>query len=395
MKRKIINLLHLLIVSNIIFFPTFALSSETLPQFFGLYLRTGEQIIELQAGTVEGGGLSSLTRIAVSSPTPSLILYHDQHSPHDLQLTQLQYTFRVEEQEKWRPTESTSLKIAPVEGKQYMYLLAPGEPLSDGVYADHFGGLSVQGTGLKSQAYDFVVGDPEQVVDLTVHRTKAKVYAEKRETWDQAIAEYQQALSIIPEDTAHQEKLALLYYQKQDYQAAIEEFQRLLTLAPETPEVQEKLLEAYLELGRAAMQEKNHLSALEHLAQVLPLAEQINPEKLAVIAGLQAEIYYQQEDFDQAFKAAQKASEKGALSSKPYVILAFLYLRQGDQKEALKFLDQAAQKGLGNDMGGHLLVNTGYGNLTIPVKDVASVSSESVTLKTGEMFKGEVQLKIE
>jgi len=377
----------------LLLFSTPTLGAEILPQFFGLYLRTGEQIIELQADTVEGGRLASPTRIAVSTSTPSLILYHDQHSPHNLQLTQLHYTFQVGEEGKWIPTASIPLKIAPVEGKQYMYLLVPGAPLSKGVYAVHFGSLPVKGTGLESQAYDFVVGNPEQVVDLTVRRTKAEVYAAKRETWDQAITEYQQALRITPENATFQEKLALLYYQKQDYQAAIEAFQRLLTLAPETPEVQEKLLEAYLQLGRAVMQEGKYPSALEYLSQALPLAEKLDPEKVAVIAGLQAEIYYQQEDFDQAFKAAQEAAEKGAPSSKPYVILAFLHLRRGEQKEALKFLDQAAKRGIGNDVGGHLLVNTGYGNLTIPVKDVASVSSESVTLKTGEMFKGEVEFK--
>lgn len=364
-----------------------------LPQFFGLYLRTGEQIIELQAGTVEGEGLSSLTRIAVGTSAPSIILYHDQHSPHNLQLTQLGYTFRAGEEGKWMPTASIPLKIAPVEGKQHTYLLVPGKPLADGVYAAHFGSLSVKGTGLESQAYDFVVGNPEQVVDLTVHRTKAEVYAGKRETWDQAITEYQQILRITPEDASFQENLALLYYQKQDYQATIKAFKRLLSLAPETPGVQEKLLEVYLQLGHTAMQERKFVSALEYLAQALSLAEGIDPKKVADIAGLQAEIYYEQEDFDQAFKAAQNAAEKGVTSSKPYVILAFLHLRQGKQKEALKFLDQAAKRGLGSDVGGQLLVNTGYGNLTIPVKDVASVSSESVTLKTGEMFKGEVELE--
>lgn len=379
----------------LLLFSSPTLSAETLPQFFGLYLRTGEQIIELQAGTVEGGGVSSLTHIVATTPTPSLILYHDQHSPHNLKLTRLHYTFRSGEQGKWTPTESIPLKIAPVEGKQSMYFLVSGEPLVEGVYAVHFGSLAVQGTGLENSAYTFVVGTPEQVIDLTIHRTKAEIYTGQRETWDQAITEYQQALHITPADAALQEKLALLYYQKQDYQAAIEAFQHLLTLAPETVRIKEKLLDAYLELGRVAMREKKYPSALEHLAQALLLAEKVNPEKMAVIAGLQAEIYYQQEDFAQAFKAAQQAAEKGASSSKPYVILAFLYLRQGDQEKALQFLNQAAQKELGNDVGGYLLVNTGYGNLSIPVKDVSSVTPESVTVKSGEMFKGKVQLKIE
>lgn len=394
MNKKHSRHVQWLTILFLLLFSPPTLGAEILPQFFGLYLRTGEQIIELQASTVEGGGLSSLTRIAVSSPTPSLILYHDQYSPHNLQLTQLYYTFRAGEQGKWMLTESIPLKIAPVEGKQSMYLLVPGEPLAEGVYAAHFGSLAGQGTGLENHAYTFMVGNPEQVVDLTVHQTKAEVYAEKRKTWDQAIVEYQKAVHITPEDAVLQEKLALLYYQKQDYQAAIEAFQRLLTLAPETPGVQEKLLEAYLQLGRAAMQEKKYPSALEHLSQALSLAK-IDPQKETMIAGLQAEIYYQQEDFEQAFKAAQQAAENDVPSSKPYVILAFLYLRQGEQKEALKFLDQAAKKGLGNDVGGHLLVNTGYGNLTIPVKDISSVTLEGVTTKNGEVFKGEVQLKLE
>lgn len=395
MKKTCKNSVQLLMGLFLFFSSTFALSAEILPQFFGLYLRTGEQIIELQASTVEGGRLSSLVRIAVSTPTPSLILYHDQYSPHNLQLTQLHYTFRAEEQGKWMPKISIPLKIAPVEGKQSMYLLVPSEPLVEGVYAAHFGSLAGQGTGLESQAYTFVVGNPEQVIDLTIHRTKAEVYAEKRETWDQAIVEYQKTLHITPEDVVLHEKLALLYYQKQDYQAAIEAFQRLLNLVPETPGVQEKLLEAYFQLGRAAIQKGKYLSALEHLSQALPLAKQVDFKKEAMIAGLQAEIYYQQENFEQAFKAAQQAAEKDVPSSKPYVILAFLYLRQGEQKEALKFLDQAAQKGLGNDVGGYLLVDTGYGNLTIPVKDITSVTLEGVTTKNGEVFKGEVQLKLE
>jgi hypothetical protein len=395
MNKKHPKYFQWLTILLLLLFSSPTLSAETLPQFFGLYLRTGEQLIELQAGTVEGGGLASLTRIAVSIPTPSLILYHDQHSPHNLQLTQLDYTFHAGEPGKWMPTKSIPLKIAPVEGKQSMYLLVPGESLVEGVYAAHFGSLSVKGTGLESQAYSFVVGDPERVIDLTVHRTNAEVYAGQQATWDQAIVEYQQCLRIVPNDAAFQEKLALLYYQKQDYPAAIEALQRLLTLAPETQGVQEKLLEGYLQLGHAATQKKQYPSALEHLAQALPLAEQVEPDKVAVIAGLQAEIYYEQQDFGQAFNAAQQASEKGAPSSKPYVILAFLYLRQGNQQEALKFLDLAAKRGLGNDVGGYLLVNTGYGNLTIPVKDVASVTPASVSLKSGEVFKGEVRLEIE
>jgi hypothetical protein len=374
----------------LLLFSSPTLSAETLPQFFGLYLRAGEQLIELQASTVEGGGLSALTRIAVTTPTPALILYHDQHSPHNLQLAQLDYTFRAGEPRKWMPTKSIPLKIAPVEGKQSMYLLVPGEPLVEGVYAAHFGSLAIKGTGLESQAYSFVVGDPERVIDLTVHRTQAEVYAAKQATWDQAIAEYQQCLRIVPNDVAFQEKLALLYYQKQDYPSAIEAFQRLLTLAPETQGVQEKLLEGYLQLGRAAIQKKQYPSALEHLAQALPLAEQVEPSKVAVIIGLQAEIYYEQQDFGQAFNAAQQAVKQGTVASKPYVILAFLHLRQGNQQEALKFLDQAAKRGLESDVGGYLLVNTGYGELTIPVKDVASVTPASVSLKSGEVFKGEI-----
>jgi tetratricopeptide (TPR) repeat protein len=201
-------------------------------------------------------------------------------------------------------------------------------------------------------------------------------------------------LRLAPEDAPLQEKLALLYYHKHDYPAAIEVFKHFLTLTPETPEVQQRLLEAYIQSGRLAMQEGKYLSALEHLAQALPLAEQAAPDKVAVIAGLQAEIYYQQGDLNQAFNAAQQASEKGATASKPYVILAFLHLRRGEQKAALKFLNQAAKKGLESDVGGHLLVNTGYGNLTIPVKDVVSVTPEGVILKSGEVFKGEVQLKV-
>ena len=393
MRRNDQCFFRLLMVLFLFFYPAINLSAGILPQFFGLYLRTGEQLIELQASTVAGGGLAALTRIAVNTPTPALILYHDQHSPHKLQLTQLGYTFPGGAEGKWTPTKSIPLKIAPVEGKPSMYLLVPGEPLAEGVYALHFGSLAVKGAGVESQAYDFVVGDPAQMIDLTVHRAKAEVYAGQPAAWDQAIAEYQQVLRIVPNDAAFQEKLALLYYQKQDYQAAIEAFRRLLALAPQTPGIQPKLLEMYLQSGRAEMQAGKYPSALERLAQALVLAEQVDPGQVAVIAGLQAELYYQQQDFEQAFEAAQKAAEKGAASSKPYLILTMRYLRQGNQPEALKYLDLAAHKGLERDVGGHLLVNTGYGDLTIPVQDVAAVSPKSVSLKTGEVFKGEVRFQ--
>lgn len=366
-----------------------------MPQFWGLYLRTGEEIVELHADVVEGGGLSSLTPRAVNTPTPSLILYHDQYSPHRLQLTQLQYVFQMEGKAGWVPTTSIPLKIAPIEGKQSMYLIAPSTALSNGVYAAHFGSLSGDNAVLEDHAYVFVVGQSEYVIDLTIHRTKAKEYALQSDTWNHAIAEYQYALKITPEDATLQEKLALLYYQKQDYHEAIKAFHRLQTIAPYRAGVKEKLMETYLQFGRHLIDEQRYPSALEHLSQALSIAEQSFPEKVAVISGLQAEIYYQQGEFEQAFEKAQYAVEQDSPSSTPYVILSFLNQRQGQQKDAVQLLNQALQKGLGNNVGGHLFVNTGYGNLTIPVQDADSVSLEEVKLKSGEMFKGHVQFTAE
>ena len=112
MNKKRPRYFQWLTILFLLLFSIPTLGAEILPQFFGLYLRTGEQIIELQASTVKGGGLSSLIRIAVSTSAPSLILYHDQHSPHNLQLTQLHYTFRTGEQGKWMSTWGATICAA-------------------------------------------------------------------------------------------------------------------------------------------------------------------------------------------------------------------------------------------------------------------------------------------
>lgn len=348
--------------------------------------------MELQPETVEGGGIPSLTTLAVSHSSPSYVLYHDQRSPHDLRLTHLNYAFRAGAGGTWQPESSIPLKIAPVEGKSSMYLLVTGQALDDGVYALHFGAL--QDGGLERQAYPFVVGDPQFVVDLTISKTKADIYAEDQATWEQAVAEYQHVLQIAPEHAELQKKLALLYYRQQKYQTAIEAFTYLLTLAPDMPGIQDTLLESYLYAAQAAMQKQDHSSALDFLAQAFPIAEQSNPGKIASIAGLQAEIYLEQGNIEQGVKAAQKAIEHDITTSKPYTILAFHYLRQGNQQEALTFLHEAAQRGIGPDVGGYLLVKTGYGDLTIPVKDMTRVSLRSVSTKYNEVFIGNVQFHI-
>lgn len=370
-----------------------SIHADTLPEFFGLYLRSGEQLIELQPETVERGGLAALASPAVSQSSLAFILYHDQRSPHDLRLNRLNYVFRANAGGTWQPTGAISLKIAPVEGKASIYLLVPGAALDDGVYALHFGAL--QGSGLENQAYPVVVGNPQFVVDLTISTAKADAYAENQATWDQAVAVYQQVLQIAPKQAELQKKLALLYYQQQHYQSAIEAYERLLTLAPETPGIQDKLFASYLYLAQAAMQKQEYSAALDFLSRALPIAEQSASENIAAIAGLQAEIYFEQGDADQAVAAAHKAVEQGVTTSKPYTILAFHSLKQGNQQEALQFLNEAAQRGFGQDIGGYLIVNTGYGDLTIPVQDIKSVSLRHVSTKYDEVFVGNVRFQID
>ncbi len=84
-----------------------------LPEFFGIYLRGEEQLTELQSETVANGGIASLTTLAMSHSSPSFVLYHDQHSPHDLGLSHLNYAFRAETGGTWQPESSIPLKIAP------------------------------------------------------------------------------------------------------------------------------------------------------------------------------------------------------------------------------------------------------------------------------------------
>jgi tetratricopeptide (TPR) repeat protein len=234
------------------------------------------------------------------------------------------------------------------------------------------------------------------VIALTVHRIHAEAYAHTQATWDLAIAEYQQILQITPEDMTTRGNLAMLQYQQHNYQAAIEGFQHVLASGTENPDIQKKLIGSYLHLGRNALQQEHYQAALDYFSKALPLAEQYALETVAELAGLQAEIYYHQDKVEQAYSAAQQAVEEGAPSSKPYLILMFLSLRKGEQDRALSFLHQAAQRGFeANDAGGVLLIDTGYGDLTIPVSDISAVSQTSVTLKSGEVFKGNVQLKEE
>ncbi len=98
---------------------------------------------------------------------------------------------------------------------------------------------------------------------------------------------------------------------------------------------------------------------------------------------------------EQAVKAAQRAVKHGTEVSKPYSILAFHYLRQGKEQDALKFLNEAAQRGLGKEVGGMLIVKSDYGELTVPVQDITSVSSDGVSTKYDEVFKGKVEFVIE
>src|SRR5438270_4437268 len=132
------------------------------------------------------------------------------------------------------------------------------------------------------------------------YRRAATEFAQKK-SWDEAIANYQKALSLDPKDALTHYNLALALKYKGDPSAAAEEFKKAVLLKPKSAEAHYGLGAAYYDLRELPAARKELQTSL-----------QIDPTNSAVLRFL-ARIDSEQNDLSDAERELTRSAELKAL----------------------------------------------------------------------------------
>ena len=177
------------------------------------------------------------------------------------------------------------------------------------------------------------------------------------EEFEQAIAEYRQALALHPNSPIIYNRLGVAYSELKQYDAALEAYQRALTLSPMTAEphynmglvylkqgdlpralkafkrattINTEWGEAYTGLGEVYLKQGDFGQALRAYKQATRLNPNGNP---SAILGL-GKVYTKQERWDEAITAVEKAIEIQADNTEAHYQLAQIYIKRGEKEKA-------------------------------------------------------------
>lgn len=161
-KKKLIFFLLLTTCSLLLFS-----QEKNIPEFYGVYLLTNQQSIELNAQDVEYirprgecdkaehiFGIKSFSVDDVNDNNCRIIIFKEDLSINDIKLTKLKYVNQlpllcsplIRSSKKimtrvnmWVKEKDIEYRVGPVEGKEKMYKIVPKEPFEAGVYAINTG----------------------------------------------------------------------------------------------------------------------------------------------------------------------------------------------------------------------------------------------------------------
>jgi Flp pilus assembly protein TadD len=168
--------------------------------------------------------------------------------------------------------------------------------------------------------------------DGTVHILRG-LYFRRHEKNSEAIGEYARAAELEPQNPAVQSSLGEAYAASGDLVAALAAYQTATSIAPAEADYWRLL---------ALFCADNDVQVTEIGLPAAQKAAQIEPKDPAVLDAL-GWSYAQAGYFDQAEKALKQAIDAPTASPSPHVHLAVLYLRLGENAQALGQLNAALQ----------------------------------------------------
>ena len=177
------------------------------------------------------------------------------------------------------------------------------------------------------------------------------------EEFEQAIAEYRQALALNPNSPIIYNRLGVAYSELKQYDAALDAYQRALALSPMTAEphynmglvylkqgdlpralkafkrattINTEWGEAYTGLGEVYLKQGDFGQAIHAYKQATRLNLNKNP---SAILGL-GKVYAKQERWDEAITAVEKAIEIQVDNTEAHYQLAQIYIKRGEKEKA-------------------------------------------------------------
>ena len=147
-----------------------------------------------------------------------------------------------------------------------------------------------------------VIADASKAFDEGVKLQQAQKY-------DEALAEYQKALQLIPKEAAYPYAIGTVYQAKGDFDSAIEWYKKALALAPKNKQYQDLLKAAYEQKAAPTMAKAVELHGAGKLAEAIEQYQQalaITPNNAHGWTNLAA-AYQGMDDFARARDSYQKA----------------------------------------------------------------------------------------
>jgi len=144
-----------------------------------------------------------------------------------------------------------------------------------------------------------------------------------------ALAEYEKALSLMPQNPLICYNIGLSHYYLKNYAAAEDYFRKALGVKPD-------IAEAYNMLGQLMLLKKDDAAALELFRKAVT----INPKLKDAQVKLGA-LYLQFGDFDQAITAYQETLAADANNTLAHYNLGAIYMEKGENEKALLHFQQA------------------------------------------------------
>ncbi len=172
--------------------------------------------------------------------------------------------------------------------------------------------------------------ESKEYKNFSVYHTLGSIYL-KQEKYDEALAQFQTAVELAPDDLSSHIALGYIYAQKGQLEEAAQEFQRCVEIAPDDLVSHRNLGGVYLQMGR-----------LEEARLEFERAAEVAPDDLITRQNL-AEIYRQLGLNEEAIREYQKVVELAPNDFNAYRNLAVFYHQLGRTDEARAQLDKVAE----------------------------------------------------